>query len=131
MNPIRWAAILFFLTGMAGVLFVPQTVVHIARYREHPLVFPGVRGLAGPFDALGLDAVVVLGVFFVVLGAIELLVAALLWRSRKLGGVLAAVLFVPSLVFWIGFATPWLARCRAAANGARLAQQGQTPVEER
>lgn len=109
MNPIRWAAILFFLTGVAEVVFVPQTVAHIARHREHPLVFPGVRGLAGPFDALGIDAVVVLGVLFVALGAIELLVAALLWRSRKLGGALAAVLFVPGLVFWIGFALPgWL-----------------------
>jgi hypothetical protein len=106
-NPIRWAAILFLLRGIDGVLFVPQTVVHIAR--EHPLVFPGVRGFAGPFDALGLDAVVDA------------------WRatrrprrlraarhrspvgSRKLGGVLAAVLFVPSLAFRAGFALPgWL-----------------------
>lgn len=109
MNPIRWAAILFFVTGLAQVVFVPQTVAHIARHREHPLVFPGVRGLAGPFDALGLDAVIVLGGLFVVLGAVELLVAALLWRSRKLGGVLAAALCFPSLVFWIGFALPgWL-----------------------
>lgn len=32
--------------------------------------------------------------------------AALLWRSRRTGGVLAASLFPPPLVLWIGFALP-------------------------
>jgi hypothetical protein len=109
LNPIRWAAILSFLTGVAGVLFMPQTVVHIARYREHPLVFPGVRGLAGTFDAPGNGC-----------GSRARRVVRRPRRhraarhrspvgSRKLGGVLAAVLFVPSLVFRAGFALPgWL-----------------------
>lgn len=47
-NPRRWAAVPFFLRGLAGVTFVPSTVVHIARNPEHPPVFPR-RGLAGHF----------------------------------------------------------------------------------
>jgi len=108
LTPIRWAAILFALTGLFGVTGVLATVIHLARYREHPLVV-GIRGLAGPFDALGIDAVVVLGGLFVALSAIELLIAQLLWRSRKLGGVLALLLFPASLLLWVGFAVPfWL-----------------------
>jgi hypothetical protein len=108
-NPIKVASVVYLATSLAQVLIVPITLDHIARYREHPLVFPGVRGLAGPFDALGIDAVVTLGWLFVALGAGELLVAALLWRSRKLGGLLASVLFLPGLLFWIGFLLPaWL-----------------------
>ena len=108
-NQIRWASVMYLLTGLSQVIAVPFTVAHIAREREHPLVFPGVRGLAGPFDALGIDAVVMLGVLFIALGAIELLIAALLWRMRKLGAVLAFVLFLPGLFFWVGFALPgWL-----------------------
>ncbi len=103
------AAILFLLTGVAELVSVPADVAFIARNRAHPLVPPGVHALAGPFDGFGIDAVVALGWLFVAFGAAELAVAVLLWRSRRAGGVLAAVLFLPGLFFWIGFALPfWL-----------------------
>jgi hypothetical protein len=121
---IRSASVLYLLTGLAQLIGVAETVVYIAENGEHPLRFPGVRGLAGPFDALGVDAVVALGILFVGLGAIELIVAILLWRARRPGGLLAGVLYLPSLLFWIGFGLPgWLvvgpARMALVARGWR------------
>ena len=109
MNAARWAALLFLGTGIVQVLTVPSTLDHIARTGEHPLVFGNVRSLAGPFDALGVDAVIALGWAFVALGAVEIVTGLLLWQSRKVGGILAAVATVLGVPFWLGFALPaWL-----------------------
>jgi hypothetical protein len=105
----RVAAVLFLLSGLGSVVAMPGNLHYIAAHRDYPLTFFGVRALVGPFDALGLDAVLVLGWLWVAMGSAEIVVGALVWRGRRLGRLLAYALFPPGLLFWSGFGVPlWM-----------------------
>lgn len=66
----------------------------------------GIRLLGGPFERLGLDALIVAGIIFIVISALKLLAADWLWQARRDGVVLAAILLGLSVIFWYGFALP-------------------------
>jgi hypothetical protein len=66
----------------------------------------GIRLLGGPFEGLGLEALIVVGVVFVVVSALKLFAAYWIWNARKDGAVLELILLGVSTIFWYGFALP-------------------------
>jgi hypothetical protein len=67
----------------------------------------GIRLLSGPFEALGIDALIVAGLLFVTISVLKLLPAYWLWTLRRDGAVLELILLALSVVFWYGFALPF------------------------
>lgn len=61
----------------------------------------------GPFKALGFEALLVLGLVFVVVSALKLLAAFWLWTSRQDGAILELILLGLSAIFWYGFELPF------------------------
>lgn len=68
--------------------------------------FGGIRLLGGPFEKLGLEALIVAGIGYIILSALKILAAYWLWNSRKDGAVLELILLGLSAIFWYGFALP-------------------------
>jgi hypothetical protein len=62
--------------------------------------------MGGPFESLGIDALIVAGLSYVVVSALKILAAYWLWGSRKDGAVLGLILLGLSPIFWYGFALP-------------------------
>ena len=75
------------------------------KYNALPTVF-GIRLMEGPFESLGIDALMVAGIVFVVVSTFKVLGAYWLWNFRRDGAVLGLVLIWPSAIFWYGFALP-------------------------
>ena len=67
----------------------------------------GFRALSGPFEALGINALVVAGIIFVVISLLKLLAAYWTWGHRMDGPVLQLILLGISAIFWYGFALPF------------------------
>ena len=103
--------------------FVSTVIVTaILRYamvrRALPRPFGSFRALAGPFEALGLDPMIVAGLVFVSLSSIKFLAAWWLASNRLDGAALQLVLLGASSVFWYGFAVPYGPVLRDPAGGA-------------
>ena len=62
--------------------------------------------MGGPFESLGIDALIVAGMVYVVVSALKILAAYWLWSSRKDGAVLGLMPSRISPTFWYGFALP-------------------------
>lgn len=69
-------------------------------------VGPEIRGLSGPFEALGIGGLIVAGLLFVVISGLKVLSAYWVWNLRRDGAVLALILLGLSALFWYGFALP-------------------------
>lgn len=86
-------------------------VLVILRYalvnRRLPMVAGRFRALSGPFEALGIDALISAGLVFVAVSAVKFLAAYWLWNGRLDGAVLQLILLGVSTVFWYGFAVPY------------------------
>lgn len=67
---------------------------------------PEIRGLSGPFEALGIGASVVAGLLFVVVSSLKVLAAWWVWNLRKDGAVFELILLALSALFWYGFGLP-------------------------
>lgn len=65
-----------------------------------------MRLLSGPLEALGIEAVIVTGVVFVVVSALKLLAAYWIWQARMDGAILEIILLGLSAIFWYAFALP-------------------------
>ena len=77
------------------------------RERRFPIVFGRIETLKGPFDALGLDTKVAIGITFIAISALKFVAAAWLWDARLDGAILQLALLGASTVFWYGFAVPY------------------------
>jgi hypothetical protein len=60
--------------------------------------------MGGPLESLGIYALIVVGIIFVVVSAMRFLAAYWLWQSRREGAVLSLILLGLSTIFWYGFA---------------------------
>jgi hypothetical protein len=58
-----------------------------------------------PFESLGIDALIVAGIIFVV-SALKIMAVCWLRHSRRGGAVLGLILLGLSPIFWYGFALP-------------------------
>ena len=76
------------------------------RHGDLPRTF-GFRALSGPFEALGINALVVAGMIFVVISLLKLLAAYWTWGHRMDGPILQLILLGISAIFWYGFALPF------------------------
>ena len=85
---------------------VIPTLYYAFTHRTLPTV-GGIRLLGGPFETLGIEALIVAGIVYVVVSALKIMAAYWLWNSRKDGAVLELILLGLSTVFWYGFALPF------------------------
>lgn len=85
-------------------------VLSVLRYalvhRDLPTRF-GIKLLSGPIETLGIDALIVTGIIFVVVSGLKLLSAYWLWQGRMDGAILQLILLGLSAIFWYAFALPF------------------------
>ena len=58
-------------------------------------------------EALGIEAVIVTGIMFVVVSGLKLLAAYWVWQTRLDGAILQLILLGLSAIFWYVFALPF------------------------
>lgn len=92
--------------ALAWIFGVLPTLKYALDHRVLPTVGP-IRLLAGPMEALGIEAVIVTGLVFVFVSALKLLAAYWLWHSRLDGAVLELILLGLSAIFWYAFELPF------------------------
>jgi hypothetical protein len=107
---ITAAAILCFVVGVGWLFGITPTIVYMIRHRALPIrnlpVLGQIRALSGPFEALGMGAMILLALIFLVINLLHLLAGTWLWKSQRKGGTLEISLLGLSVVFWYGFALP-------------------------
>ena len=98
--------VLVCIDGFGWIIGVIPTLYYAFTHRALPRLC-GIRLLSGPFEALGIDALIVAGLVFVVVSALKIMAAYWLWNSRLDGAVLELILLGLSAIFWYGFALPF------------------------
>ena len=107
------STLLTILVALVVIEAVISTVVVLVILRfalankRLPMVAGLFRALSGPFEKLGIDALIVSGLVFVSISALKLLAAYWLWNGRLDGAVLQLILLGVSAIFWYGFAVPY------------------------
>ena len=102
---VAMLTIFILIDALGWALGVLPVLRHALIHRELPMTF-GFRALSGPFEALGINALVVAGIVFVAISLLKLLAAYWTWRHRMDGPVLQLILLAISAIFWYGFALP-------------------------
>ena len=77
-------SLLFYFDAFAWGVGVVPTLYYAFTYKVLPTV-AGIRLLAGPFESLGIDALIVAGIVFVSFSSLKVLAAYWLWHCRKDG----------------------------------------------
>ncbi len=98
-------SVLVYIDACGWLIGVVPTLYYALTRRALPTL-AGIRLLSGPFEKLGLEALIVAGILFVVVSALKILAAYWLWESRRDGAVLELILLGLSAIFWYGFALP-------------------------
>ena len=105
MSLVRLLAIVVFIDAFMWLIGVFPTLYYA--FNNHFLpTLGGIRLLGGPFEKLGLDTLIVLGVCYVIVSALKILAGYWLWGTRMYGAVLELILLGLSALFWYGFALP-------------------------
>ena len=106
-NPFVVAlVVLIVLDALGWTLGVLPVLRHALVRGELPMTF-GFRALSGPFEALGLNALIVAGIVYVAISLLKLLAAYWTWNLRLDGPILELILLAISAIFWYGFALPF------------------------
>jgi hypothetical protein len=92
--------------ALGWTLGVLPTLYYAMTRRSLPIV-AGIRLLSGPFEALGLDSMIVAGLLFVAISMLKLLAAYWVWNLHLDGLILQLILLSLSAIFWYGFALPF------------------------
>jgi hypothetical protein len=98
-------SIVVFFDAFAWLLGTVPTLYY-AFSRGHLPTFGGIRLLGGPFEKLGIEALIVAGIGYIIVSALKILAAYWLWNTRMDGAVLEVILLGLSAIFWYGFALP-------------------------
>ena len=99
-------SVVVYIDAFGWLIGVIPTLYYAFTHRTLPTV-GGIRLLGGPFETLGIEALIVAGIVFVVVSALKILAAYWIWNSRIDGAVLELILLGLSAVFWYGFALPF------------------------
>jgi len=99
-------SVVVYIDAFGWLMGVIPTLYYAFTHRTLPTV-GGIRLLGGPFETLGIEALIVAGIVYVVVSALKIMAAYWLWNSRKDGAVLELILLSLSIVFWYGFALPF------------------------
>lgn len=92
--------------ALSWAISVLLVLKYALTHRELPTV-GGIRLLSGPVEALGIEAVIVTGIMFVVVSGLKLLAAYWLWQARLDGAILEMILLGLSAIFWYTFELPF------------------------
>lgn len=98
--------VLMIVDALGWGLGTLPTLRYALKHGQLP-TFLGIRALSGPFEALGIQALVVAGIVFVATNLLKLLAAYWTWNLRMDGPVLQLILLAISAIFWYGFALPF------------------------
>ena len=104
---IRIAALLFIAEAGFG-LAMPGTLAHLARTGELPMTSFGFRAFSGPFEQVGTEEFTALGWALVLVSALDVVAAVLLWQRRQWGARLGVATTPFAFALGIGFALPFL-----------------------
>ena len=99
-------SVVVYIDAFGWLIGVIPTLYYAFSHRTLPTV-GGIRLLGGPFETLGIEALIVAGIVYVVVSALKIMAAYWLWNSRMDGAVLELILLGLSTVFWYGFALPF------------------------
>lgn len=99
-------AILFYADALIAIVGVMPTLYYALIHKQLPTLF-GIRLLSGPFESLGMDALIVAGLVYFTVCALKVVAGYWLWQSRIDGAVLGLVLIGISAIFWYGFMLPY------------------------
>jgi hypothetical protein len=99
-------SVVVYIDAFGWLMGVIPTLYYAFTHRTLPTV-GGIRLLGGPFETLGIEALIVAGIVYVVVSALKIMAAYWLWNSRMDGAVLELILLSLSIVFWYGFALPF------------------------
>jgi hypothetical protein len=102
---VKAVSVAFYTDAFMWLVGVVPTLAYASAHRALPSV-GGMRLLSGPFEALGIDSLIVAGLIYAVVSALKIMAAYWLWNSRMDGAVLGLVLLGTSTIFWYGFALP-------------------------
>lgn len=92
--------------ALAWAFGVLPVLKYALTHRNLPTI-GGIRLLAGPIEALGIEAVIVTGIVFVVVSGLKLLAAYWIWQARLDGAILQIILLSLSAIFWYVFELPF------------------------
>ena len=99
-------SVVVYIDAFGWLIGVIPTLYYAFSHRTLPTV-GGIRLLGGSFETLGIEALIVAGIVYVVVSALKIMAAYWLWNSRIDGAVLELILLGLSTVFWYGFALPF------------------------
>ena len=102
---IKILSIIVYFDAFMWIVGVIPTLYYALSNGSLPTL-AGIPLLAGPFEELGLNNLIVAGIGYVMVSALKILAAYWLWNSRKDGAILEVVLLGLSAIFWYGFALP-------------------------
>lgn len=107
-SPQRKALVtLVVIEASISTIGVLPTLQYALAHKRLPTLVGGITALGGPFEALGMDALIVAGLIFVAISAQKFLAASWLWNLRMDGALLQIILLGVSAIFWYGFAVPY------------------------
>jgi len=98
-------SVIVFIDAFMWIIGVVPTLYY-AFTQGHLPTFGGMKLLGGPFEKLGLEALIVAGIGYIIVSALKVLAAYWLWNSKMDGAVLELILLGLSVIFWYGFALP-------------------------
>ena len=99
-------SVVFFIDAVIWLIGMVPTLYYALTHKDLPSL-PGIgRALGGPFESLGIDALIVAGLVYIVVSALKIMAAYWLWNSRMDGAVLGLILIGLSAIFWYGFGLP-------------------------
>ena len=98
-------SIVVYIDAFIWLVGVVPTLYYAFTHQALP-TFGGIRLMGGPFEKLGLNALIVSGMMYILVSGLKILAAYWLWGSRMDGAVLELILLGLSAIFWYGFALP-------------------------
>lgn len=95
------------IEALISTIGVLPTLQYAVTHKSLPTIAGVIKALSDPFEALGMDALIVAGLIFVAINALKFLAAHWLWNLRMDGALLQLILLGVSAIFWYGFAVPY------------------------
>jgi hypothetical protein len=104
----RIAAVMYLALGLGFGVGTAVTLAYFVREGELPMTPWGFRSLSGPFEQLGREPFIALGLGLVTICALDVVAGAWLWQGRRRGSRLGLATTIPALALGAGFALPFL-----------------------
>jgi hypothetical protein len=102
------AGLAYILPALGFGVPTPFVLRHLVREFELPMTPFGFRSHSGPFEVLGRDRFLALGIVLMVSCLVDALAGTWLWRGRRRGAILGLAATPLTLVMSHGFAFPFL-----------------------